>query len=55
MALMGEDEETTGVVQIQTTDLDGTERYYDLNGRPINGKPTQRGIYIMNGKKIMIE
>ena len=25
--------------------------YYDLTGRPLNGKPTKRGIYIVNGKK----
>ena len=41
---------STGVVTIQTTDIDGTERYYDLNGRQLPGKP-DRGLYIMNGRK----
>lgn len=28
--------------------------YYDLQGRPLNGKPQNPGIYILNGKKISI-
>ena len=28
---------------------------YDLQGRMINGRPTQQGIYIVNGKKIVIK
>ena len=33
----------------------GTERYYDLNGRQLPGKPTSKGVYIHNGKKIMVK
>lgn len=29
--------------------------WYDLNGRCLNGKPTERGIYIHNGKKEVIK
>lgn len=39
---------------IRTLDSDGSERYYDINGRRLNGKP-QRGLYIHNGKKIFAE
>lgn len=35
---------------IQTIDADGTRRYFDLQGRELNGKP-DKGIYIENGKK----
>ena len=28
--------------------------YYDLSGRQLKGKPTASGIYIMNGKKVVI-
>ena len=35
---------------IHTIDSDGTHRYYDLQGRLLNGKPST-GIYIKNGKK----
>lgn len=50
MAFVDDDDPPTGVVQIQTTDLDGTERYYDLSGRPLPGRP-DHGIYIKNGRK----
>jgi hypothetical protein len=45
-----EDGETTDIQQIRTVDADGTEHYYDMNGRQLNGKP-QKGMYIHNGKK----
>ena len=44
---------TTDIDTIRTVDTDGTERYFDLNGRELPGKP-ESGIYIHNGKKIMI-
>ena len=48
-----EDEEATAIAPvIQTIDADGTEHYYDMNGRQLNGKP-QKGIYIHQGKKYM--
>jgi hypothetical protein len=45
-----EDGETTDIQQIRTIDADGTEHYYDMNGRLLSGKP-QKGMYIHNGKK----
>lgn len=30
------------------------KRYHDLQGRPINGYPTQKGIYIINNKKVLV-
>ena len=45
-----EDGEATDIQQIRTIDADGTEHYYDMNGRQLNGKP-QKGMYIHNGKK----
>ena len=41
--------ETVGIDRIRTTDSDGTERWYDLNGRRIE-KPHRKGLYIRNGK-----
>jgi len=43
-------DDATGINTIRTVDLDGTERYYDLNGRELQGKP-EHGIYIYKGKK----
>ena len=44
------DGDATGIQNIRTVDADGTEQWYDLNGRRI-AKPTTKGVYIRNGKK----
>jgi len=50
------DGETTGIQPIRmengTTPAEGT---YDLSGRRIQGQPTQKGVYIQNGKKVIIK
>jgi hypothetical protein len=46
----GQDETTAIAPVVRTIDADGTERYYDMNGCQLNGKP-QKGMYIHNGKK----
>lgn len=43
-------EATTIDAVIRTIDADGTEHYYDMNGRLLSGKP-EKGMYIHNGKK----
>lgn len=48
-----EDDELTAIEPVvRIIDSDGTERYFDLNGRPLSGKP-QKGVYILNGKKYL--
>ena len=45
---------TTGICPaIVTIEGDGSSRYFDLQGRMLNGKP-QKGMYIHNGKKALI-
>ena len=44
------DSESMSIETIRTIDLDGTEHYYDINGRELPGKP-EKGVYILNGKK----
>ena len=45
--------ESTGIQPtIRAIDADGTIRYFDLQGRLLNGKPV-RGVYIDNGKKVI--
>ncbi|MBR1881200.1 MAG: hypothetical protein IJ804_10725 [Prevotella sp.] len=46
-------DDTTGVQNIRTVDLNGTERWYDLNGKRIQ-KPT-KGINLQNGRKIVVK
>lgn len=43
---------STGATVLKTIDFDGSERYYDLNGRKLNAAPKQ-GVYIHNGKKVV--
>ena len=48
-------EDATGIVPtIRTIDPDGTSRYFDLQGRMLNGKP-DKGVYIKNGKKFVTD
>ena len=43
----------TGILPtIQTIEADGTSRYFDLQGRMLDGKP-DKGLYIENGKKFV--
>ena len=44
-----EDDDATDIDSIETIDEDGTRRYYDLNGRELQGKPV-KGVYIYKGK-----
>ena len=30
------------------------ESWHTIDGKRINGKPTQKGVYIMNGKKTVL-
>lgn len=41
----------TGILHV--IDNDGTHRYFDLQGRPLPGKPMRKGLYINNGSKII--
>ena len=44
--------ETTAIEHVvRTIDRDGTEQYFDLSGRPINGNA--KGIVIKNGRKVV--
>ena len=52
----GENDGTTGIIdaaRLIDNGLSGS--WYDLSGRKFNGKPTTKGIYIINGKKVVIK
>ena len=52
----GEDSEATGISSL-TPDPSpkGEGSIYTLDGRKLNAMPTQRGIYVVNGKKVVIK
>lgn len=47
-------EAATGINDVK---VNGAEKanWYDLSGRPLNGKPTKTGVYVKNGKKVVIK
>ena len=55
------DGEATGIVDAEadsslfTLHSSLKEGWYDMQGRRLSGKPTARGIYINNGKKVVIK
>ena len=46
--------ETTGIKDIENVS-DARENWYDLNGRKLSGKPKAKGVYLQNGKKVVIK
>ena len=46
----------TGIVSIDNSQLTiDNDVWYTLNGTRLNGKPTKAGVYIVNGKKVVIK
>ena len=51
-----DDEEATGILEISTDSKEKKDdAWYSLAGVRLSGKPTQRGIYINNGNKVVIQ
>ena len=46
-----------GMTGIDTSSMVGeaTERWFSIDGRKLNGKPTRKGVYVNNGHKIVIK
>jgi hypothetical protein len=50
------DEETLGVSDLrQYRSQSGSAEIYDLQGRKIENSQLQKGIYIINGRKVMVK
>lgn len=51
----GEDE-TTSIRLVNSSSIDekSNDCYYMLDGRRLNGRPAEKGVYILNGRKIVI-
>lgn len=47
-------EGTTGIGNVRRTE-EASGEFYDLRGRKLQGKPQQKGVYIQNGKKIIVK
>ena len=52
----GDEGETTSLREMRNEELGvRNSDYYNLDGRKLNGKPTTKGLYIHNGKKVVIK
>ncbi|MCR5435256.1 MAG: InlB B-repeat-containing protein [Bacteroidaceae bacterium] len=54
----GDEGTETGIISIDNGKLtmdNGAGAWYDMSGRKLDGKPTQKGIYIHNGSKVVIK
>lgn len=52
---IGGGDDTTAIMEIIQPAANGTGDWYSLDGRKLSAKPTQKGVYIQNGKKIVIK
>ena len=53
---LGDGEETTGISSLTPNPSPkGEGSWYDLQGCRLSGKPTVHGIYINNGKRVVIK
>ena len=48
------DEETTAIEEVDNGQL-SADGWYTLQGVKLDGKPTEKGIYIINGKKVAVQ
>lgn len=49
-----EDDEITGVQEFESSSVQESASYYDLQGRKVSGQ-LPKGIYIVNGKKVIVK
>lgn len=49
------DDETTGIRSIDGGVQIPTDGWYTLDGRKLNGMPLQKGVYINNGRKVVVK
>ncbi|MCR5819229.1 MAG: MBG domain-containing protein, partial [Prevotella sp.] len=48
-------EQTTDIRSLTPALSDGEGDWYDINGRKLSGKPSQKGLYVRNGKKVVVK
>ena len=49
------DDETDGIESVVQGMEDDNADWFTLDGRKLNGKPTAKGIYVVNGRKVVIK
>jgi len=46
---------TTGISMMLNEKIDLDGNWYSLDGRKLQGKPTSKGVYVVNGKKVVVK
>ena len=54
-SIVFEDEESTGISGIAETTGAQADVWYTLGGQRLQGKPSTKGLYIVNGKKVIVK
>jgi hypothetical protein len=50
------DDEATGIISTTNyTNDTNSDAWFTLDGRKLSGKPTAKGLYIVNGKKVIVK
>ena len=49
------EEDVTGVKEVKEVKEVKDNSFYDLSGRKLNGKPTRSGVYVNNGRKVVLK
>jgi len=48
-------DDATGIADVRNKMSDAvTEDWYSLDGRKLQGRPTKKGLYLLNGKKVVV-
>lgn len=42
-------------ISVAESDIDDNAQWYTLDGKRMQGKPATKGIYIVNGKKVVLK
>ena len=51
--VFGDEDTVTGIEGVKEVEGVEDDRFFDLNGRQLDGTPTRKGLYIRNGKKVV--
>ena len=51
----GDGDNTTGILDVTAGSADTANGIYTLDGRRLQGQPTAKGLYIVNGKKVIVK
>lgn len=55
ITLVFEESQATEVTEVSEVNEAGDDSWYDLSGRKLDGEPTEKGVYVKDGKKVVVK